>query len=87
MARSLSSKVIEAKTCMTRYFNRIGDSMPYVDQVYLPHDLTKQDIYYVMKTQLQEQGVTTQLCYCHIIIRFGIVHLRKLLYSRFDKAL
>ena len=58
VVRSLSTKVIEAKTWMTRYFNRIGDSMPHMDQVHLPHGLTKQDIYNTMKSQLLEQGLT-----------------------------
>ena len=65
VTRSLSPKVIEAKTWMTRYFNRIGDSMPHMDQVHLPHGLTKQDIYYVMKSQLQEQGVSTIVSLSH----------------------
>ena len=65
VVRSLSTKVIEAKTWMTRYFSRIGDSMPHMDQVHLPHGLTKQDIYHTMKSQLQEQGLTTVISLSH----------------------
>ena len=35
--RSLSTKVIEVKTWMARYFDRIGDSMPHIDQIHLPY--------------------------------------------------
>lgn len=52
VVRSLSTKVIEAKAWMTSYFNRIGDSMPHMDQVHLPHGLTKRDVYNIMKSQL-----------------------------------
>lgn len=65
VVHSLSTKVIEAKTWMTRYFNRIGDSMPHMDQVHLPHGLTKQDIYNTMKSQLLEQGLTTVVSLSH----------------------
>ena len=65
VVRSLSTKVIEAKTWMTRYFSRIGDSMPHMDQIHLPHGLTKQDIYHTMKSQLQEQGLTTVVSLSH----------------------
>jgi len=65
VVRSLSTKVIEAKTWMTRDFNRIGDSMPHMDQVHLPHGLTKQDIYNTMKSQLLEQGLTTVVSLSH----------------------
>ena len=60
-----SVKVSEAKAWMTRYFNRIGDSMPHMDQVHLPHGLAKRDVYYMMKGQLLEQGLETVMSLSH----------------------
>ena len=63
--RSESTKVAEAKAWLERYFNRIGDSMPHIDQIHLPHGLTKRDIYYNMKSQLQEQGLNNIISLSH----------------------
>ena len=63
--RSESIKVIEAKAWMERYFKRIGDSMPHTDRIHLPHGLTKRDIYYNMKSQLQEQGLNNIISLSH----------------------
>ena len=57
--RHESINVSEAKAWLTRYFNRIGDSMPHMDQIHLPHGLTKRDIYYMIKSQLIDQGLQT----------------------------
>ena len=65
VVRSLSNKVIKAKTWMARYFDRIGDSMPHMDQIHLPHGLTKRDIYFTMKDQLLDQGLTTVVSLSH----------------------
>ena len=70
---SPSTKVIEAKTWMTIYFNRIGDSMPHMDQIHLPHGLTKQDIYHIMKSQLLEQGLTTVVSLSHFYSIWNIL--------------
>ena len=63
--RSESTKVVEAKAWLARYFNRIGDSTPHTDQIHLPHGLTKRDIYYNMKSQLQEQGLDNVMSLSH----------------------
>ena len=63
--RSESTKVAEAKAWLRRYFSRIGDSMPHIDQVHLPHGLTKRDVYYNMKSQLQEQGLNSIISLSH----------------------
>ena len=65
MVWSLSNKVIEAKTWMARYFDRIGDSMPHMDQIHLPRGHTKCDIYYMMKDQLLDQGLTKVVLLSH----------------------
>ena len=63
--RSESTKVTEAKAWLARYIDRIGDSMPHVDQIHLPHGLTKRDIYYNMRSQLQEQGLSKIVSLSH----------------------
>ena len=63
VSRRDSVKVSEAKAWMTGYFNRIGDSVPHMDQVYLKHGLTKRD--YMMKGQLLEQGINMAMSLSH----------------------
>ena len=63
--RKDSVKVSEAKAWMTRYFQRIGDSMPHMEQIHLPHGLTKRDVYYMMKGQLLGQGLNTVMSLSH----------------------
>ena len=46
MVQSLLNKVIEAIPWMARYFDRIGDSMPHMNQIHLPLGLPKCDIFY-----------------------------------------
>lgn len=65
VVRSESTKVTEAKAWLVRYFTRIGDSMPHIDQIHLPHGLTKRDIYDKMKSQLQEQGLNKIISLSH----------------------
>ena len=57
ICRSQTNKVSEAKAWMTRFFNNIGDKMPHVSQVHLPHFMTKGDIYKRMKRDLLEEGI------------------------------
>ena len=52
-----SAKVSEAKAWMTRFFHQIGDHMPHVQQIHLPHFLTKHDVYVRMKRELADQGI------------------------------
>ena len=63
--RSDSTKVTEAKAWIARYFKRIGDSMPHVEQTHLPHGLTKQDVYLTMKQELSQQGVMSTISLSH----------------------
>lgn len=63
--RSQSAKVTEAKAWMARYFKRIGDSMPHFEQTHLPHGLTKQDVYKIMKRELSHQGVMSTISLSH----------------------
>lgn len=65
VSRRDSVKVSEAKAWMTRYFNRIGDSMPHMDQIHLPYGLTKRDVYYMMKGQLLDQGLDIVMSLSH----------------------
>lgn len=66
--RSESVKVTEAKAWMTQYFKRIGDSMPHVEQTHLPHGLTKQDIYQIMKREILQQGVSSTISLSHFYV-------------------
>ena len=43
VSRTEATKVAEAKAWMTYFFNHIGDHMPHVQKVHLPHFLTKKD--------------------------------------------
>ena len=45
-----------ACTWMRRYFERIGDKMPHVQQIHLPHFLSKKAIYETMCQELGDQG-------------------------------
>ena len=55
--RSEASKVSESKAWMKRFFSQIGDSMPHVNQIHLPHIMTKRDIYARMKKDLTDEGI------------------------------
>lgn len=65
VTRSQSTNVTEAKAWMALYFKIMGDSMPHVEQTHLPHGLTKQDVYTIMKRDLLEQGVTSTISLSH----------------------
>lgn len=66
--RSESVKVTEAKVWMTQYFKRIGDSMSHIEQTHLPHGLTKQDVYLIMKRELLQQGVKSTISLSHFYV-------------------
>ena len=57
-------KVAEAKAWMTYFFNHIGDHMPHIQKVHLPHFLTKKDVYSQMKTELLEEGLQEKDIVC-----------------------
>lgn len=52
-----SEKHVIAKSWMKRYFERIGDKMPHIQQIHLPHFLSKKVVYDFMCTELQQQGL------------------------------
>ena len=88
--RSQSAKVTEAKAWMARYFKRIGDSMPHLEQTHLPHGLTKQDVYMIMKRELLHQGIMSTISLSHFYaiwdtsfknVRIPKVHISKYSYS------
>ena len=55
--RDESDKVSTSKAWMTRYFRQIGDHMPHLNQIHLPHFLTKKAVYSRMKDDLQREGI------------------------------
>ena len=52
-----STKVSEATVWMNRFFHQIGDHMPHIQRIHLPHFLTKRDVYVRMKSELVSQGI------------------------------
>lgn len=42
---------------MERYFNRIGDKMPHLEQIHLPHFLSKKTVYELMVLDFKDQGI------------------------------
>ena len=57
ITRAESTKVSEAKAWMNRFFHQIGDHMPHIQRIHLPHFLTKRDVYVRMKSELVSQGI------------------------------
>ncbi len=55
--RAEAAKTSEAKTWMRQYFDLIGDKMPHIDRIHLPHFLTKYDVYLRMKRELMAGGI------------------------------
>ena len=55
--RTELTKVSEAKAWMKLFFAQIGDHMPHVNQIHLPHFMTKRDVYVRMKRELAEEGI------------------------------
>lgn len=60
--RAESTKASEAKAWMTCFFCQIGDCMPHIQPIHLPHFLTKHDVYVRMKKELTEQGMDGKEC-------------------------
>ena len=55
--RDESDKVSISKAWITRYFRQIGDHMPHLNQIHLPHFLTKKAVYNRMKDDLLREGI------------------------------
>ena len=54
--RDESEKLVSvSKACMTQYFLQIGDHMPHLNQIHLPHG-TKKAVYDQMKDDLLREG-------------------------------
>ena len=61
--RTAATKVTEARAWMSYFFEGTGDHMPHIQQVHLPHFLTKKDIYCRMKRELLEEGLQEKKLY------------------------
>lgn len=55
--RLKSSKYSTASAWMERYFYRIGDKMPHLEQIHLPHFLSKKIVYELMVQDLIDEGI------------------------------
>lgn len=55
--RPKTSKHSTALAWMEHYFNRIGDKMPHVEQIHLPHFLSKKMVYELMVQDVLDQGI------------------------------
>ena len=42
---------------MNGYFHLVGDRMPHIQKIHLPHFLTKKDVYERMTRELVDQGI------------------------------
>ena len=58
--RPKSSKHSTALAWMERYFGRIGDRMPHIEQIHLPHFLSKKIVYELMAQDLIDEGICTE---------------------------
>ena len=55
--RRKSTKHSTAVTWMNRYFDRIGDKMPHLEQTHSPHFLSKKTVYELMVQHLLDEGI------------------------------
>lgn len=51
--RALSSKHTTMVAWLESYAHRLGEKMPHLDQIHLPHFLTKKAVYQIMKSEQQ----------------------------------
>ena len=42
-----------------------GNAMPHLEQTHLPHGLTNQDVYMIMKRELLHQGIMSTISLSH----------------------
>ena len=61
----LSTKHTNAVAWMNRYFNLIGDKMPHINQIHLPHFLSKKTVYELMVQELKCAGVSDVVSLSH----------------------
>ena len=57
LQRRNSSKLSTAVAWMERYFNRLGDKMPHLQQLHLPSFLSKKMVYELMVQDLSDEGL------------------------------
>lgn len=57
LQRNNSMKYSTSIAWMEHYFNRIGDKMPHLQQIHLPHFLSKKMVYELMVQDLIDQGM------------------------------
>lgn len=60
-----SEKYTVTRSWMKRYFERIGDRMPHIQQIHLPSFLSKKTVYDTMIKELSEQGHDEVLSLSH----------------------
>ena len=60
LQRRHSVKHSTAIAWMERYFNRIGDKMPHLQQIHLPNFLSKKMVYELMVQDLTDEGMCKQ---------------------------
>ena len=60
-----TTKFTNAISWMKRYFNLIGDKMPHIEQIHLPHFLSKKAVYHLMVQDLVNEGVTDVVSVSH----------------------
>lgn len=66
-ARELSVRTTEAKAWMTQFFSHTRDRMPHLQQIHLPHFLTKRDVYNRMCKELNEQAIPHEAVVANLI--------------------
>lgn len=60
LKKAKSVKHSTALAWMERYFNRIGDKMPHLQQIHLPHFLSRKMVYELMVQDLMDEGICKQ---------------------------
>ena len=58
--KSKSTKHSSALAWMECYFDRIGDKMPHLQQIHLPHFLSRKTVYELMVQDLLDEGLSRQ---------------------------
>ena len=58
-ARTLSTKHTTMVAWLEAYAHRLGEKMPHLDQIHLPHFLTKKAVHSIMRSEAHVQETTT----------------------------
>ena len=82
--KSKSTKHSSALAWMECYFDRIGDKMPHLQQIYLPHFLSRKTVYELMVQDLLDEGLSRQeIISKSIFMQFGEKNSEIALFQRF----